>query len=256
MQILLSCAKTMTAKSKIKYPFLTVPRYMQEASELALFLSQRSVPELEKMLRVKTNIALENQSRYQVFHSEDTSVLPAILAYTGIVFKRVDPASFSEADYEYAQNHLWLTSFIYGLLRPLDQIKNYRLEGDAKLEELGGQSVFDYWKDKLTDAFIESVQKSGGILFYLASEEMKRLFHWNKVEAAVRVITPEFKVFKDGKLKTVVVYAKMCRGEMTKYILQNRIEDVTQLKAFSWEGFVFKEELSTADQLLFVSDLV
>lgn len=229
---------------------------MEQASEIALYMSQRSVSDLEKILKVKANIAVENKMRYEVFHSPDTAVLPAVLAYTGIVFKHIAPESFSKADFDYAQSHLWLTSFVYGLLRPLDQIKNYRLEGDARLEELGSISIFDYWKDKLTDAFIASIKQSGGVLCYLASEEMKRLFHWNKVEEAVRVVTPEFKVYKDGKLKTVVVYAKMCRGKMTRYILQNKITDIESLKAFNWEGFTYREELSTDGQMLFVSDQI
>lgn len=256
MQILLSCAKTMALTSKIQYPYLTMPRYMEQASEIALYMSQRDVSELEKILKVKSNIALENKMRYEVFHSPDTPVLPAVLAYTGIVFKHIAPESFSKADFDYAQSHLWLTSFVYGLLRPLDQIKNYRLEGDARLEELGGINIFDYWKDKLTDLFIESIKESGGVLLYLASEEMKRLFHWSKVESAVRVVTPEFKVYKGDKLKTVVVYAKMCRGEMARYVLQNRITDIDSLKAFNWEGFTYREELSTDEQMMFVSDQV
>src|SRR5699024_8454148 len=140
-------------------------------------------------------IALENQQRYQIFHSPDTAELPAILAYTGIVFKRIDPSTFTPADFEYAQEHLRLTSFGYGLLKPLDLIKNYRLEGDIKLEELNGESLFDYWKDILTTDFVSEIKNKGqGVLLNLASDEMKRLFHWKEVERNVRVITPEFKV--------------------------------------------------------------
>lgn len=246
----------MAQTSDTNYPCLTTPRYMEQASEIALYMSQRNVSELEKILKVKTNLALENKLRYEVFHASDTEVLPAILAYTGIVFKHIAPESFTKDDFDYAQSHLWLTSFIYGLLRPLDQIKNYRLEGDARLEELGGINIFDFWKDKLTNLFIESIRESGGVLVYLASEEMKRLFHWQKVEKAVRIITPEFKVYKGDKLKTVVVYAKMCRGEMTRYILQHKITDTPSLKDFNWGGFAYREELSTDKQMVFVSDQV
>lgn len=256
MLILLSCAKTMTAKTKVEYPFSTVPIHKERASEIAFLMAQKSVPELEKLLRVNSKIALENQQRYQVFHSDEAPELPAVLAYTGIVFKRVDPSSFSPQNYSYAQDHLRLTSFGYGLLRPLDAIKNYRLEGDIKLEEWGGVSLFNSWRDALTDAFIADIQKQGGVLCYLASEEMKRLFHWDKVKAAVRIITPEFKVWKEGKLKTVVVYAKMCRGEMTRYIIQNEIKDVEALKEFHWEGFSFNPEFSQNDDWVFTSDQI
>ena len=124
MLILLSCAKTMSDVSKVKVPFITLPRFQKEASEVALRMSQ-----LERLLRVNSKIAVENYKRYQAFHAEDTRELPALLAYTGIVFKRLNPKDFSEADFRYAQDHLRLTSFCYGLLRPLDAIRPYRLEG-------------------------------------------------------------------------------------------------------------------------------
>lgn len=255
MQILLSCAKTMTNKSKVKSPLTSVPLHKENASIIALYMAQRSVNELEEMLRVNPKIALENQQRYQIFHSPDTAELPAILAYTGIVFKRIDPSTFTPADFEYAQEHLRLTSFGYGLLKPLDLIKNYRLEGDIKLEELNGESLFDYWKDILTTDFVSEIKNKGqGVLLNLASDEMKRLFHWKEVERNVRVITPEFKVWKGDKLKTVVVYTKMCRGEMTRYVLKNRISRIEDLKDFVWGGFHYEPDLSKGDHWVFISD--
>ena len=117
MLVLLSCAKTMSAVSKVKVPLTTSPRFQKEAAEIALQMSQFSVDELERLLRVNAKIAVENYKRYQAFHAEATPELPALLAYTGIVFKRLNPKDFSVEDFEYAQEHLRLTSFCYGLLR-------------------------------------------------------------------------------------------------------------------------------------------
>ena len=123
MLVLLSCAKTMSAVSKVKVPLTTSPRFQKEAAEIALQMSQFSVDELERLLRVNAKIAVENYKRYQAFHAEATPELPALLAYTGIVFKRLNPKDFSAEDFGYAQEHLRLTSFCYGLLRPLDVIR-------------------------------------------------------------------------------------------------------------------------------------
>ena len=112
--------------------------------------------------------------------------------------------------------------------------------------------MFDFWKNELTDLFIDLVNKNGGTLVYLASEEMKDLFHWKKVEKKINIIYPEFQVMKKDKLKTIVVYTKMCRGQMTKYILENRIENIDELKNFSWEGFTFNEERSKGNKLHFI----
>lgn len=244
MLVLLSCAKTMSDASKVKTPFVTAPRFLQEASEVAIRMSQFSVEELERLLRINPKIAVENYKRYQAFHADDTRELPAMLAYTGIVFKRLNPKDFSEEDFRYAQEHLRLTSFCYGLLRPLDVIRPYRIEGDVKLPELGGQNMFAYWKSRLTDLFLEEIKANGGILCNLASDEMRGLFDWKRVEREVTVLTPEFQVWKNGKLSTIVVYTKMCRGEMTRFILKNRIASPQDLNAFQWEGFEFNERLS------------
>ena len=215
-------------------------------------MSQVSAAELEKLLKVNAKIAAENRARFHDFCSEDNRSMPAIGAYTGAVFKRILPKDFTADDFRYAQEHLRITSFLYGLLRPLDGIRPYRLEGDVRLPEKGGITMFDYWKPLLTDYFIEEIKKRGGILVNLASGEMKDLFDWKRVESEVRVVTPDFQVWKGGKLKTVVIYAKMCRGEMVRHIIKNRIGCPEDLRGFLWEGFTFDEGLSTDNHLQFV----
>ena len=107
------------------------------------------------------------------------------------------------------------------------------------------------WRPLLTDYFIDAIKSQGGVLLNLASTEMKDLFDWPRVEREVRVVTPDFKVWKGGILRTVVIYAKMCRGEMTRYVLKNRIDEPSLLKGFTWEGFTLDEEHSTDTNLLF-----
>ena len=252
MLILLSCAKTMATGTKQKVPFDTLPRFQNEANEIALEMSQYSVEQLEKLLKINSKIAVENYQRYQHFHAEDQLLMPALLAYTGIVFKKLNPKDFTPADFDYAQKHLRITSFCYGLLRPFDRITTYRLEGDVKLPGMGGISLFNYWKNKLTDAFIEDIKAAGGILVNLASDEMRGLFDWAKVQREVTIITPEFQVWKGDQLKTIVIYTKMMRGEMTRYILKNHIEDPELLKNFTSEGFEFNAERSAKSRLLFI----
>lgn len=251
MLTFISCAKTMATRCAVSVPETTIPKFGTEALQNALEMAQYTTSELEKILRVNAKIAAENRLRYHDFCSEENRPMPAICAYTGAVFKRILPKDFSEADFHYAQVHLRITSFLYGLLRPLDGIKPYRLEGDARLPEKGGISMFDYWKPLLTDYFISEIKQQGGILVNLASGEMKELFDWKRVEQEVKVITPEFQVWKAGSLKTVVIYAKMCRGEMTRHIIKHRLNHPDALKSFTWEGFTLDEKRSTENHLLF-----
>ena len=111
--------------------------------------------------------------------------------------------------------------------------------------------MFDFWKPLLTDCLIDSVKQDDGILVYLASAEMKRLFDWKRVTKEIKVIQPDFMVYKDGKLKSIVVYAKMCRGTMTRYIIENECKHIDQLKDFDFEGFQFTSEDKKTNQMLF-----
>ena len=251
MMIYISCAKTMTAQSKLQVPFTTQPYFIDEARQNVMDISQFSMEELGRLLKINSKLAAENYFRYHNFFSSEDKGLPAILSYTGIVFKRLAVKDFSDDDFRYAQEHLLITSFLYGLLRPLDIIKNYRLEGDVRLPERGNISMFDYWKPVLTDFFIAEIKKQGSVLINLASNEMKELFDWKRVCREVRVITPDFQVYKNGKLSTVVIYAKMCRGEMTRFILKSRIENPEQIKSFEWEGFCYNENESSGDHWVF-----
>lgn len=241
----------MAESTSLPTPRTTSPLYGAQAAELAGQLATLSTEELAKLLRINRQIASTNRLRYSRFHDHAQSALPALLAYTGIVFKRIAPADFTAADFEYAQAHLNITSFLYGLLRPLDAIRPYRLEGDAVLPGHDEQTLFEYWQERLTDVFLERIKADDGILVNLASGEMKRLFDWKRICRQVRVITPEFRIREGDRLKTVVVYTKMCRGEMTRYILKNRIGDPELLKAFEWEGFRIDAALSKADDWVF-----
>lgn len=249
MQILISCAKTMDDRSAVRPPRTTAPRFAGEADLLAARLGSLPVGELARALRVGERIAAENRRRYLRFH--DAEALPAIAAYAGIVFRYVAPGEFTADDFEYAQRHLHITSFLYGLLRPLDAIRPYRLEGSVRPFD-DERTLFDFWRDRLTDLLIESVQSDDGVLVNLASDEMKRLFDWRRVCREVRVVTPAFRLRDGERLRTVVVYTKMCRGAMTRYLLRRRIGDPEALHDFEWEGFRFDAERSRPDAPLFV----
>lgn len=240
----------MTDKVVCDVPTLTEPLFQKESNDIALFMSERSVDELADMLNCKRNIAVENKLRYESFFDIQHR-LPAIFAYNGQAYKCLQSSTLSSADLLYAQDHLWITSFLYGLLRPLDGISLYRMEGNV---EYNGDTMFNFWKPRLTDLLIDSVKADDGVLVNLASEEMKSLFDWKRVSAEVKVIEPEFMVQKNGKLKTIVVYAKSCRGAMTRFIIKNRPTQPTELQCFEYEGFHFAPEYGDENHPYFIVD--
>ncbi len=261
MQILLACAKTMadaegaaatTATSAMPVASATRPRFAAEASELALTAAALPVEELAALLRVDRRIAAACALRYRRFHDAEAPSTAAIAAYAGIVFKRIAAHDFSAAELAFAQGRINIVSFLYGLLRPLDGVRPYRMEGDARLLAADDRTLFAYWRPMLTDELIARTKADDGVLVDLASAEMKRMFDWRRVCREVRVVTPEFRVAAGERLRTVTVYAKMCRGEMTRYAVKHRLDDPEGLKAFAWEGFRFDAARSEGDRWMFV----
>lgn len=236
MQILIGCAKIMTGCAPSDISFATKPTFQSQANDNAMQMLNYSVEELCEMLHINRDMALENWKRFRSFH--DNSIRqPAAFCYDGMVYQRLAPETLSDSELRYANDHLMISSFLYGILRPLDMINKYRLEGNVILPNNNSKSMFDFWKPIITDWFINKIKADDGILIYLASDEMRNLFDWKRVKSEVKVITPTFKVDKNGKLKTIVIYTKMCRGAMARYIIKNRITNIDELKSFEYEGF-------------------
>ena len=231
MQILISCAKTM-GRLEGNIPFTSQPAFSEDAAATVHQLAAMSSEELQVALHTTPKIAAENVLRYGQFFDEDNAPYPALFAYTGIVFKQISPESFSREEVEYAQKHLFITSFLYGLLRPLDEIRPYRLEGNVRLPDHDGPTRFEHWQPLLTDRLIAAVKADDGILVNLASSEMKRLFDWKRVCREVKVVTPDFKVMQEGKWRTIVIYTKMCRGQMTRFMLHQQPINEEELQQF------------------------
>ena len=138
------------------------------------------------------------------------------------------------------------------MLRPLDGILPYRMEGHVELPSGAGENMFGFWKSRLTDLLIDAVKADDGILVHLATEEYQHLFDWQRVRREVRIVQPLFYVRKGDSLKMQAVWAKTCRGAMTRFIIDNRISTPSELNAFSYEGFTFEPALGEADYPHFI----
>lgn len=234
MQILLANAKIM--KERAERAAASVPRFQAVANGLAAAMAQLEVDELAAQLDCSRKLAAENWQRFQQFHAAPT--LPALLAYNGQAYKHLRAATLSDGALRFAQDHLWITCFLYGLLRPLDAIVPYRMEHCVSLPQTGGRPVQFFWKDKLTDVLLDSVAADDGVLLHLSTAEYEHLFDWKRVCAAVRVVHPLFYVRQpDGRLRMQAVWAKSCRGAMVRYVLERGISSPDALCDFSYEGF-------------------
>ena len=253
MQIILASAKIMHDKlNSIPDVSLSTPRFQNEAESYARDMAQYSTETIADMLGCSQQIAAQNKLRFMQFFDEKPK-LPAILAYHGQAYKHLKAETLTVDDLNYSQGKLWITSFLYGLLRPLDGILPYRMEGYVVIDKVAsiveelpsgaGQNIFGFWKSRLTDVLIDAVKSDDGILIHLATEEYQHLFDWQRVRKEVRIIQPLFYIRKGSDLKIQAVWAKTCRGAMTRFIIENRITNPEDLNAFSYEGFAYAPKL-------------
>ena len=240
MQILLANAKIMFSHSDVLPQ--SEPKFLSVARELAREMADSDIDTLARELDCSRKLAAENWQRYQDFYT--ATPMPAIMAYNGQAYKHLKAHTIGSDALEFGQNHLWITCFLYGLLRPMDAIVPYRMEHCVKLAMNDGKPINTFWKDKLTDILIDSVKADDGILVHLSTEEYEHLFDWKRVQEEVKVIHPLFYVRQpDGRLKMQAVWAKSCRGAMVRFILQNRITDPERLKDFYYEGFMYNPNI-------------
>lgn len=233
---------------------LTEPRFKEHTQHIAALMLAYSSGELEKIFKISGSIARELKGRFLDLHDNEIAKSAAIDSYDGVVykhFKRVE--GFTIAEREYLQQRVRISSLLYGLLRPLDLIKPYRMEGFVRLS--GSDMRIDrFWRDHQTQTLIDDVRESGGTLLYLASKEEQNAFHWRQVTKSVRVIDILFLQQKRDKLRQVVIYTKMARGEMIGYMMKHKIDDPEKLKAFEWAGYRYNDQLSSSDSWVWLMD--
>ena len=254
MQIILPSAKIMNDVAAVPEGVTaSSPMFQREAQTLARDMMQYPVETLAEMLGCSQAIASQNRLRYLRF-DDPHEPLPTILAYHGQAYKHLKAETLDAPTLLHAQSHLWVMSFLYGLLRPLDDIRPYRMEGHVELPSAGGRTLFDFWKPLLTQALIDSVKADDGVLIHLATEEFQRLVDWQRVKREARVVQPMFLVRKGDPLKVQAVWAKTCRGAMTRMIVQERLSSPEDLAAFQYEGFTFSSASSEPDQPCFIKE--
>ncbi|MCF7371795.1 peroxide stress protein YaaA [Vibrio sp. J2-3(2022)] len=252
MLIVVSPAKTLDYESPLATEKFTQPELVEYSKELIDVCRKLTPADVASLMKVSDKIADLNVGRFQewseTFTTENSR--QAILAFKGDVYTGLDAETLSEADFEYAQDHLRMLSGLYGLLKPLDLMQPYRLEMGTKLANDKGTNLYQFWGNVITDKLNEAISAQGGnVLINLASNEYFKAVKPKHLDA--QVITPVFKDCKNGQYKVISFYAKKARGMMARYIIENRIESVADLTKFDTAGYYFVEDESTPTELVF-----
>lgn len=230
----------------------TIPDFLDEANILIEKLRKYSPKQLQKLMSINPKLSELNVSRYMKWNRPFTleNAQRAILMFSGEVFNGLQAKSLKESDLKFAQENMRILSGLYGVLRPLDLMQPYRLEMGTDLSVQRKKNLYQFWGDKLTQKLnVEFESHKEKVLVNLASDEYFNAINQSQLKA--KIIKCQFKEERAGKLKFITIYGKKARGLMVKFMIDNRIQNHEDLKAFDLEGYYFNEVYSKEDYWMF-----
>ncbi|NMT63561.1 peroxide stress protein YaaA [Marinobacter orientalis] len=254
MLMVISPAKTLDYESPLATTKATQPDFLNDACELVDQLKELEPHDISNLMGVSEKLGQLNAERFRTWHTPFTleNARQAVLAFKGDVYTGLDAESFSDREFDIAQQRLRILSGLYGVLKPLDLMQPYRLEMGTRLENHRGKDLYAFWGSKITDELNRLMKADDGVLVNLASNEYFKSVRKKELDA--RLVTPQFKDWKNGQYKMISFYAKKARGLMCRYAIQNNISQADDLKGFDLEGYRFSEEQSSADNWVFLRD--
>ncbi|MDB9736261.1 peroxide stress protein YaaA [Polaribacter sp.] len=250
MKIIISPAKSLDFESEVPTSLYTQPRFLEQSNKLAKKLKTLSKNKIGDLMSISEALSQLNYERNQTWETPFTTdnAKQAIYSFTGAVFMGIDVNSLEEEKIPVLQERLRILSGLYGLLKPLDLIQPYRLEMGTRLKVGKTENLYKFWDDILADSLNEEL-KEDELLVNLASTEYFKALP--KKVLKVPMITPVFKDFKNGQYKTIMTYTKKARGLMVRYIIDNNVNTIEELKGFNIERYRFSEEMSSENNLFF-----
>ena len=255
MLMVISPAKTLDYETPPVTQRFTQPEHLDHSQLLIEQLRDFSPAQIAELMHLSDNLAALNVARFGSWNTPFTreNAKQALLAFKGDVYTGLAAQDFSEADFDFAQQHLRMLSGLYGLLRPLDLMQPYRLEMGTKLANARGKDLYAFWGERISAWLNQALQAQGDqVLLNLASNEYFSAVKRKALQA--RVVDVDFKDLKNGQYKIISFYSKKARGLMARYVIKERIQTVERLRDFAYEGYRFSAADSSDDHLVFLRD--
>ena len=252
MILFLSPAKTLDFESDLQIGELTRPVFLDESQKINAKLKKTSRKKLMELQGISAQLASLNYARNQewdVDHAE--GIRQAALCFKGDVYQGLRADEWSDADMDFANDHVRILSGLYGILRPSDGIMPYRLEMGTSLKVGRRDDLYLFWHDKTKAYFKENIEPEQLVVNLASNEYFKAV---EKAKVKNPILTVEFKDFSNGQFKVVSFFAKKARGLMADFIVRNRIEKVEDIKDFNSEGYYFDDKESNNDKYVFLRD--
>lgn len=251
MKIVISPAKSLDFETQVPTTSYTEYGFQKQSLAIDKVLKKKKPKELMDLMSISDKLADLNWNRNQTRNVSEITAengRQAIYAFNGDVYLGLDAYSLSEEKITILQEKLRILSGLYGLLKPLDLIQPYRLEMGTKMPIGKSKNLYEFWKPIIVKELNSELSKDE-LFVNLASNEYFDAVDVKKLK--VPVITPEFKDYKDGKLKMISFFAKKARGMMVRFIIDTNAETIDDLKGFNYEGYAFDSNLSKGNKLVF-----
>jgi cytoplasmic iron level regulating protein YaaA (DUF328/UPF0246 family) len=235
----------------------TQPEFLEQANQLITALRKYNLDELRTLMGISQPLAERTRQQIRDFtlsFSPDNAK-QALFAFDGQVYRNIKTATYPQDTLLYAQEQLRILSGLYGCLRPLDLIQPYRLEMGYKMSTSQAANLYTFWGERITKSLNRAMHgEKQPVVINLASNEYTRVI--NKKQLHALWIDVQFKEEKNGKLQTVVVYAKRARGMMADVLLRNRITHPSDIEQVACGGYTFSKEYSKKNLLLFTRSAI
>lgn len=252
MKVLLSPAKKLDFNPFDQVIPKSSPEFLETADVLASKLHKASAKKLQGMMKLSDALTQLNKERYALWSADETEQTKkqAILAFNGDVYVGLAAKTWSKKELEASQDSIRILSGLYGILKPLDEIKPYRLEMGSKWEiSKTKPNLYKFWGKKVAE-HLEAEMTENEPIVNLASAEYNKVIlpHISKERP---VVTAEFREFRNGEYKMIQVFVKKARGMMAKFIVQEHINNTKDLIKFNEDGYAFDANLSSENKLIF-----
>ena len=240
MKILIPTAKELNKKATPQEAL----ELSEKSNEIVAEFAKLSASDLAKVYKIKEDKAMEEFSRWQYIKNNTAKSYKALDLFNGLMYRNIDRDNFDEADKEYIEKNVFITTSLYGIIGAYDLIQEHRLDFLQNVK-ISGESLKNFWRA----SYDESI-KDEDFVVSLLSSEFEEVFSKNQKEKFIKI---SFMEEKEGKLKVHSTISKKARGKFLTELIKNKVSSVEEMKKIKFDGFEFSKEHSEEKVLAFIA---
>ena len=240
MKILIPTAKELNKKVAPQESFVL----SEKSNEIVAEFAKLSASDLAKVYKIKEDKAMEEFSRWQDIKNNTAKSYKALDLFNGLMYRNIDRDNFDEADKEYIEKNVFITTSLYGIIGAYDLVQEHRLDFLQNVK-ISGESLKNFWRA----SYDESI-KDEDFVVSLLSSEFEEVFSKNQKEKFIKI---SFMEEKEGKLKVHSTISKKARGKFLTELVKNKVSSVEEMKKIKFDGFEFSDEHSEEKVLAFIA---